>query len=204
VPKSGIEHLAQHPGWKSKPRAKRETVKSGALESLKLKPYCQMCGARDSAPRRDKYGHWVVTQDPKLEPAFKPDGKAATLCQTCRMGSAEILASKRKREMILIFVEGGLVNGVVYPTRKPPTSVSYDVIDYDCLETDSNEDIAEYFAGRSETTREYMRKHLPDEYARFQVAIDATKSHPWVVNGLCKVCGHYGDDCTGTREKAGA
>lgn len=64
----------------------------GPLESLErggLADYCEMCGTRERKPGGSK------TQDVGLEPAFDPSGQPKTLCQECRIGSAELLANKR-------------------------------------------------------------------------------------------------------------
>lgn len=78
----------------------------------------------------------------------------------------------------IIFVEGGIVQDVIYPIPsegKPFTDVAYDLIDYDILEGNPDEDVAEYFEHRSEATKQYMKKHLPAEYAKFKGAIDRHK-----------------------------
>jgi hypothetical protein len=82
--KSGVEYLAQHPGWKTQPRKQSEPKpKTGPLESLELKDYCEMCGATNH-----KKGY------APLEPAFDPSGKAKTLCYHCRIGSAELIVER--------------------------------------------------------------------------------------------------------------
>ena len=60
----------------------------GPLETLQqrgLTDHCQMCGARSDEER-----DW-------FEPAFNPSGEPKTLCRDCRIGSAELLAAKRKK-----------------------------------------------------------------------------------------------------------
>lgn len=56
----------------------------GPLRALKLKKHCEMCGAQDSP-----------TMSYRLEVAFDPKGQPKTLCQACRIGSAELLADQR-------------------------------------------------------------------------------------------------------------
>ena len=48
------------------------------LEWLNLKDHCEMCGFKD-----------------RLEAAFDPGGQPKTLCYSCRIGSAELLADTR-------------------------------------------------------------------------------------------------------------
>jgi hypothetical protein len=79
----------------------------------------------------------------------------------------------------IIFLEGGLVQDVFYPvpdpvTGRPFTAMEYDIIDYDIFDGTPDEEIAEYFQGRDESTRNYMKKNLPDEYKRFA---DAVRRH---------------------------
>jgi hypothetical protein len=64
------------------------TNKPGPLEKLLTKSrgvlkHCEMCGANSSQ---------------LLEPGFKPDGKPAVLCQSCRIGSSELLADRACKE----------------------------------------------------------------------------------------------------------
>lgn len=111
--RSGVEHLANHPGWRTT-KAKAGQVRSaslraslvamtkgraanpGPLEKLVQKlggrlDHCQMCGHKDH-----------------LEPAFKSDGKPAVLCLHCRIGAAELLEGKRgEMENVLQLVAAG-------------------------------------------------------------------------------------------------
>lgn len=52
--------------------------RSTPLESLTLKDHCEMCG-----------------HTTHLEPAFDPSAQPKTLCDQCRIGSAELLADVR-------------------------------------------------------------------------------------------------------------
>ncbi len=78
-------------------KQKRSTTKSGRtkqgtnghlgpLESLVPKDHCEMCGVTALAAGRVGV---------LLEPAFDPSGQPKTLCQDCRIGSAELLADRR-------------------------------------------------------------------------------------------------------------
>ena len=68
-------------------RTNRETNgQPGPLESLVLKEHCEMCGVTALAAGRVGV---------LLEPAFDPSGQPKTLCQDCRIGSAELLADRR-------------------------------------------------------------------------------------------------------------
>lgn len=70
--------------------------------------------------------------------------------------------------MITIFVEGGLVQAVVDTKRARPTrGIAYDVVDYDVLKQSPASEVRDYFQSLSTATVKYMKKHLPDEYARF-------------------------------------
>jgi hypothetical protein len=64
----------------------RTNGQPGPLESLVLKDYCEMCGVTALAAGRVGV---------LLEPAFDPSGQPKTLCQDCRIGSAELLADRR-------------------------------------------------------------------------------------------------------------
>lgn len=59
----------------------------GPLESLNLADHCEMCGL-SAIPNREY---------PFLEAAFNPDSEPMTLCQSCRIGSAELLADQREQ-----------------------------------------------------------------------------------------------------------
>ena len=73
-------------------------AKLGPLQSLPFKDHCEMCGAKDDARR----------PNPLLEPAFNPSGKPMTLCQDCRIGSAESLADQRLSDSELATVLAAL------------------------------------------------------------------------------------------------
>jgi hypothetical protein len=62
----------------------------GPLESLVLKDHCEMCGVS-----KRHVSSVVREKMMPLEPAFDPSGRAKTLCQPCRIGSAELLADRR-------------------------------------------------------------------------------------------------------------
>lgn len=85
--RSGVEYLAQHSGWKSKPkkRARRVPESAGPLERLTVSDYCTACGAT----RRDPVSVPLVA-------AFNARGKATTLCTPCRQGCAELLEQDRQ------------------------------------------------------------------------------------------------------------
>jgi hypothetical protein len=67
---------------------KRDANKQGPLESYKMAGHCEMCGAPGKRPS----GTFTTA---RLEPAFNPSGEPKTLCQDCRIGSAELLADVR-------------------------------------------------------------------------------------------------------------
>jgi hypothetical protein len=70
---------------------------------------------------------------------------------------------------IIVFLEGGLVQGVVDADAVHPSEgIDYDVVDYDVLEDSSKEEIKDYFEHKEDSTREYMKKCLPEEYQLFQ------------------------------------
>jgi hypothetical protein len=70
---------------------------------------------------------------------------------------------------IIVFLEGGLVQGVVDADAvRPNEGIDYDVVDYDVFDGSSPEEIEDYFEHKEDSTRRYMKKYLPEEYARFQ------------------------------------
>jgi transposase len=74
---------------------------------------------------------------------------------------------------IVVFIEGGLVTGVVdVDAPEPEKGIEYDIVDYDVLEGNSSTEVKEYFEGRDEATLEYMKRVLPDEY---QLFVEASK-----------------------------
>ena len=80
----------------------------------------------------------------------------------------------------IVFVQGGIVQSIIYPfpdavADTPGTALDYDLIDYDIFEGTPDEEIAEYFLGRDESTRNYIKKNLPYEYKKFAEAIRRSK-----------------------------
>lgn len=139
---------------------------AGPLESLKLRNYCEMCGAtnrkKGAAP---------------LEPAFDPSGTPKTLCCGCRIGSAELLEARRRRPVV-VTLEGGIAQSVfqVAPERpKGYLGVDYEVLDYDVLTGGSYtpEDVKAAWQGLSPQLRAYVAAHLPEEYSEIQERISA-------------------------------
>jgi len=138
----------------------------GPLESLKLKSSCEMCGATN---RRK--------EAKPLKPAFDPSGQPKTLCRECRIGSAELLESRRRRPMV-VTLEGGVAQSVfvVAPERpKGYLGVDFEVLDYDVLTGGSYTyaDAKACWQGLSSQLRAYIEKHLPEEHRRFQERISA-------------------------------
>lgn len=93
----------------------------------------------------------------------------STLCERINMSPAPVEP--------IIFCEGGLVQYVLYPvpnlaTGEAFTPVKYDMVDYDVFEDQDDKDIAEYFLKRDDTTRDYMKKNLPEEYLKFKKIVD--------------------------------
>jgi len=74
---------------------------------------------------------------------------------------------------IVVFLEGGLVAGVVdLDSPRPSSGIEYEVMDYDVLEGgDSPEEVREYLDNKTPELLAYMKRYLPEEYARFQEAI---------------------------------
>jgi len=149
----------------------KQNAGPGPLESLKLKNYCEMCGAtnrkKGAAP---------------LEPAFDPGGKPKTLCRECRMGSAEVLDTQRRRPAV-VTVEGGIVQSVFQVTPELPKGylgVNYEVLDYDVLTGGSYtpDDVKAAWQGLSPQLRAYIEKHLPKEYTEIQERISAATGAP--------------------------
>jgi hypothetical protein len=70
---------------------------------------------------------------------------------------------------IIVFLESGLVQGVVDADAvRPNEGIEYDVVDYDVFDGSSPEEIKEYFERRGDSTLEYMKQYLPEEFALFQ------------------------------------
>ena len=80
---------------------------------------------------------------------------------------------QKKKPNIVVFLEGGIVQAVVDTNaRQPQKGIGYTVVDYDIFrELVTPQDIKEYFEGRGAKVIAYMKRYLPDEYARFQEAI---------------------------------
>lgn len=73
---------------------------------------------------------------------------------------------------IVVFIEGGLVSGVVdLDAPSPSKGIEYEVVDYDVLEDNGGQDTKEYFERRSPELMAYMEKNLPNEWAMIQDAI---------------------------------
>jgi len=122
---------------------------------------------------------WVMT----------PDGKAIVVPHKTRH-EAQMIANvfnhtkrdpltvvterKNKEKPLVIFVEGGLVQDVIRlnpRAKRGYENAEYDLVDYDVLESSSNQEVKEYFENRSPEVIAYMKKHLPFEYGRFQERI---------------------------------
>lgn len=95
----------------------RRNKKAGPLEAkladtsrYGVLGHCEMCGANSAQ---------------LLEPAFDPSGNPQILCRQCRIGSAELLADKRKRT-VHVFMQGGLIQDM-----QVPANVQVKVYDYD-------------------------------------------------------------------------
>ena len=138
---------------------------AGPLESLKLKSSCEMCGATN----RQKAAK-------PLEPAFDPSGQPKTLCRECRIGSAEVLDTKRRRPVV-VTLEGGIAQSVFQVAQEQKQGfqgVDYEVLDWDAWENVySPEGVKAYWQGLSPQLRAYVQKHLPEEYSRIQERISA-------------------------------
>jgi hypothetical protein len=83
-------------------------------------------------------------------------------------------STKPKEKPLVIFVEGGLVQDVIYlnpRAKRGYESAEYDLVDYDIFDGSSNQEVKEYFERRSPEVIAYMRKHLPQEYKKFQERI---------------------------------
>jgi hypothetical protein len=70
---------------------------------------------------------------------------------------------------LVIFVEGGVVQDVGRVNTSGFLAVEHEVMDYDILEGNSDEDVQDYFERRSPELKAYMEKFLPDEFQKFQL-----------------------------------
>lgn len=118
-------------------------TKPGPLESLTLKDHCEMCGSRGIGTSRE------------LEPAFNPSGQAMTLCRDCRIGSAELLHTKKP--YVLVTVSGGIAEVV-----KGSSEADVDILDFDNLEQTGAND-----AMLSDHEWAYLKENDPDLYEFF-------------------------------------
>lgn len=90
---------------------------------------------------------------------------------------------KCKQEFVpIIFVEGGIVQAVMTinpKVRKGYSELKYELVDYDVLKDCPIEDSAQMWESFSPALQNYFKKHLKDEYQRFQRAvIEYRELHP--------------------------
>jgi hypothetical protein len=124
----------------------------GILESLRLKRHCEMCGATNKKPKSVLEHHKDEFQ---LEPAFNPSGQRMTLCRDCRIGSAELLASRRP--YALVTISGGVADLVI-----AEGDAEVDILDFDNLESTGPEDLI-----LSDREWDYLKEYSPDLFAFF-------------------------------------
>lgn len=74
------------------------------LESLKLRDHCEMCGSGTL-----------------LEPGFNPSGIAQTLCQLCRIGSAELLHERARKAREFVELVSRMKTETEYGDGAPPS-----------------------------------------------------------------------------------
>ena len=98
---------------------------------------------------------------------------AASALEHGRLSTARKKIEQALGGPLAIFIEGGLVQDVGRLTPKGFLDVEYELMDYDVLETIDDFEVKEYFERRSPELRAYIQKFLPEEYAKFQEAIDA-------------------------------
>lgn len=144
---------------------------------------------------------WQVAADQESAGSVEIDGEQYdSICAIAREHGSHLLCGEIDKlcERIngspepvepIIFVEGGIVQDVIYPTPdaetgQPYTPLKYDLVDYDVLEGSSDEEIADYFTNRSDTTQKYMKKHLPAEYKKFA---DAIRRHKRTQSRIAKL-----------------
>jgi hypothetical protein len=88
--------------------------------------------------------------------------------------------TKKPAPLPFAVVIGGVLQGVFYPVLDAKTeeestfSLDYDLVDFDVLEGSSDEEIAEYWNNREETTRKYYQRFHPDAAKKFT---DAVRRH---------------------------
>jgi hypothetical protein len=98
--------------------------------------------------------------------------------------------AKHEKPLVVV-VEGGIVQTVFRvdaSKRKGYVFVDYELVDYDVFETEGAGEIAEIWNGFSPELKAYFKKHLKNEYAKFQVRIaEANDENRLAVKG-----GEYG------------
>jgi len=80
----------------------------------------------------------------------------------------------------IVVIVGGVLQGVFHPVLDAKTQedstieLAYDLVDFDVLEGNSDEDIANYWNNRASSTQKYYKKFHPDDAKKFT---DAVKRH---------------------------
>lgn len=138
------------------------SLTKGILESLKLKWHCEMCGATNKKPKSVLEHHKDEFQ---LEPAFNPSGQPMTLCRDCRIGSAELLASRKT--YALVTVSGGIADVVL-----AEGGAEIDILDFDNLESTDAPDLI-----LSDREWEYLKEYSPDLFAFFTPSYAKKEDH---------------------------
>lgn len=147
----------------------------GVLESLRLKRHCEMCGATNKKPKSVLEHHKNEFQ---LEPAFNPSGQPMTLCRDCRIGSAELLATRKP--YLLISVSGGIADIAVNDSQ-----IDVDILDFDNLKDATPETIS-----LSDREWDYLKKNGPKLFAKLKGECDCG-SRSWYGPGHDSVCPLY-------------
>ncbi len=81
------------------------------LETLEVKDHCEMCGDHDKGARHRAH----------LEPGYDPSGQAKTLCQSCRIGSAELLRERDSKRGEFIALVSRMKTEEDYGDEAPPS-----------------------------------------------------------------------------------
>jgi hypothetical protein len=96
-------------------------------------------------------------------------GRRATANKKLRAVLSEV--SRASATGPVITVEGGVVQDVFVPDASQPKGfreLEYTIMDYDIFESETNEDIAEYWNNFPPELRGYIEAKLPHEFKLFQ------------------------------------
>ena len=106
----------------------RQTHTPGPLESHAITDHCEMCGVSDLFSET-------------LEPSFDPSGEPKTLCEECRIGSAELLAGQRAAMLAALRdLQTQIRNVVSFDVRKHYSLMVADVAATDAIRAAEGED----------------------------------------------------------------